>query len=178
MHRCSCTAYAVVILTGMPEKNTARTASFCYNHGMEKKIYTADELNNAEKDELVRIVLSLQENTARMMENQELIMEQLAVLRQQRFGRHSEKMDVIDGQMSLFFNEPEAVAGEPGIQAEEPKFEEVVIRRKKKKKGKREEDLKDIPVTVIQHEMSEDELKAAFPDGKYKRLPDEVYKRL
>ena len=45
-------------------------------------------------------------------------------------------MDVIDGQMSLFFNEPEAAAGEPGTQAEEPEFEEVVIRRKKKKKGK------------------------------------------
>ena len=87
-------------------------------------------------------------------------------------------MDVIDGQMSLFFNEPEAAAGEPDTQAEEPEFEEVVIRRKKKKKGKREEDLKDIQVTVIQHEISEDELKAAFPDGKYKRLPDEVYKRL
>lgn len=26
--------------------------------------------------------------------------------------------------------------------------------------------------------MTEDKLKAAFPDGKYKRLPDEVYKRL
>ena len=26
--------------------------------------------------------------------------------------------------------------------------------------------------------MTDDELKAAFPDGKYKRLPDEVYKRL
>ena len=144
---------------------------------MEKKIYTADELNHVEKDELVRIILSLQENTARIMESQELIMEQIAILRQQRFGRRSEKMDVIDGQMSLFFNEPEAAAGEPGTQAEEPEFEEVVIRRKKKKKGKREDDLKDIPVTVIQHEMSEDELKAAFPDGRYKRLPDEVYKR-
>lgn len=145
---------------------------------MEKKIYTADELNHVEKDELVRIILSLQENTARMMENQDLVMEQSAILRQQRFGRRSEKMDVIDGQMSLFFNEPEAAAGEPGTQAEEPEFEEVVIRRKKKKKGKREDDLKDMPVTVIQHEMSEDELNAAFPDGRYKRLPDEVYKRL
>ncbi len=35
-----------------------------------------------------------------------------------------------------------------------------------------------MPVTVIRHEMSEDELRAAFPDGKYKRLPYEVYKRL
>lgn len=48
---------------------------------MEKKIYTADELNHVEKDELVSIILSLQENTARMMENQELVMEQIAVLR-------------------------------------------------------------------------------------------------
>ncbi|KAI4445914.1 hypothetical protein C823_000431 [Eubacterium plexicaudatum ASF492] len=87
-------------------------------------------------------------------------------------------MNVIDGQMSLFFNEPEATASEPGTQAEEPDFEEVVIRRKKKQKGKREDDLKGMPVTVIKHEMSEEELKEAFPDGKYKRLPDEVYKRL
>lgn len=145
---------------------------------MEKMIYTADELNNAGRDELIGIILSLQENIARMTRNQELILEQITILRGQRFGRHSEKMNVIDGQMSLFFNEPEATAGEPGAQAEEPEFEEVVIHRKKKQKGKREDDLKGMPVTVIKHEMSEEELKEAFPDGKYKRLPDEVYKRL
>lgn len=169
---------AVVILTDPSGKNAAGKACFCYNKNMEKKVYTADELNNASREELIGIALSLQENIALMMENQELVMEQIAILRQQRFGRRSEKMDVIDGQMSLFFNEPEAAAAEPGMQAEEPEFEEVVIRKKKKRKGKREDDLKDIPVTVIQHEMSEGELKAAFPDGKYKRLPDEVYKRL
>ena len=145
---------------------------------MEKIIYTADELNNADRDELIGIILSLQKNIARMTQNQELILEQIAILRGQRFGRHSEKMNVIDGQMSLFFNEPEATASEPGTQAEEPDFEEAVIRRKKKQKGKREDDLKGMPVTVIKHEMSEEELKEAFPDGKYKRLPDEVYKRL
>ncbi len=77
---------------------------------MEKKVYTTDELDNASREELAGIVLSLQGSIARMMENQELIMEQISVLRQQRFGRHSEKMDVIDGQTSLFFNEPEADA--------------------------------------------------------------------
>ena len=145
---------------------------------MEKKIYTADELNNASRDELIGIISSLQETVVRMAENQDLILEQVALLRQQRFGRHSEKMDVIDGQISLFFNEPEAAADETDGQAQEPEFEKVVIHRKKKQKGKREDDLKGIPVTVVQHEMTEDELKAAFPDGKYKRLPDEVYKRL
>ncbi len=42
----------------------------------------------------------------------------------------------------------------------------------------RRTDFKDIPVTVIRHEMPQDELEAAFPDGKYRQLPDEVYKRL
>lgn len=156
----------------------AGLSSLCYNCRMEKKVYTMDELNNTSREDLVGIVLSLQGSIARMMENQELIMEQISVLRQQRFGRHSEKMDVIDGQISLFFNEPEADAAQPGSGAQEPELEEVVIRRKKRKKGKREDDLKDIPVTVVEHTMSEDELEAAFPDGKYKRLPDEVYKRL
>lgn len=64
---------------------------------MEKIIYTEDELNNAGRDELVGIILSLQENIARMTRNQELILEQIAILRGQRFGRHSEKMNVIDG---------------------------------------------------------------------------------
>lgn len=66
--------HAIAILTRVPVKNAARAASFCYNYGMEKKIYTADELNHVEKDELVRTILSLLENTARMMENQGLIM--------------------------------------------------------------------------------------------------------
>lgn len=79
---------------------------------MEKKIYTADELNNASRDELIGIISSLQETIVQMAENQDLILEQVALLRQQRFGRHSEKMDVIDGQISLFFNEPEAAADE------------------------------------------------------------------
>lgn len=163
---------------GACKKNMAGLSSLCYNCRMEKKVYTTDEPNNASREDLVGIVLSLQGSIARMMENQELIMEQISLLRQQRFGRHSEKMDVIDEQISLFFNEPEADAAQPGSGAQEPELEEVVIRRKKRKKGKREDDLKDIPVTVVEHTMSEDELEAAFPDGKYKRLSDEVYKRL
>ena len=48
---------------------------------MEKMIYTADELNHADRDELIGIILSLQENIARMTQNQELILEQIAILR-------------------------------------------------------------------------------------------------
>ena len=46
------------------------------------------------------------------------------------------------------------------------------------KTGKRQEDIKDVPVTVVIHTLSEEELLTAFPDGRYKKLPDEVYKRL
>lgn len=70
-----------------------------------------------------------------MAQNQDPILEQAALLRQQCFGRHSEKMDVIDGQISLFFNELEAAADETDGQVEEPEFEEVLIRRKKSRKG-------------------------------------------
>lgn len=95
---------------GRLQKNMAGLSSLCYNCRMEKKVYTTDELDNASREDLAGIVLSLLGSIARMMENQELIMGQISVLRQQRSGRHSEKMDVIDGQTSLFFNEPEADA--------------------------------------------------------------------
>lgn len=121
----------VLNFDGACKKNMAGLSSLCYNCRMEKKVYTTDELNNASREDLVGIILSLQGSIARMMENPELIMEQISLLRQQRFGRHSERMDVIDGQISLFFNEPEADAAQPGSGAQEPELEEVVIRRKK-----------------------------------------------
>lgn len=128
-------ACAIVILTGPSAKKLAGISGVCYNSSMEKKVYTTDEWNHTDKEELVSIILSLQENIAQMMENQEWIIEQAAMLRQQRFGRHSEKMNVIDGQISMFFNEPEAEASESGDGTGEPGFEEVVIRRKRGKKG-------------------------------------------
>lgn len=44
--------------------------------------------------------------------------------------------------------------------------------------GKRGEELKDLPVSTVSHPVCEAQLQRAFPDGKYKQLPDEVYKRL
>lgn len=51
-------------------------------------------------------------------------------------------------------------------------------KRGKKRIGKRQEEIKNVPVTVVTHRLSEEELCAAFPDGRFKKLPDEVYKRL
>ena len=78
----------------------------------------------------------------------------------------------VDGKI-VFFNEPEAVSAEEAV--EEP---EAVPRRKpKKKQGKREEDLEGLPVVVIEHSISQEELEALFGEGGFKQLPDEVYRR-
>ena len=50
---------------------------------MEKKTYTADELDHASRDELIGIISSLQGTIVRMAQNQDPILEQAALLRQQ-----------------------------------------------------------------------------------------------
>ena len=61
--------------------------------------------------------------------------------------------------------------------AQEDVLETVTIKRKKKK-GKREEDLSNLPVEPVFHEMSEEELADIFgPDG-WRSLPDETFLRV
>lgn len=56
--------------------------------------------------------------------------------------------------------------------------EDVIQVNRRKREGKREEDLKDLPVEVIPHMLSDEKLQELFgPDG-WKQLPDEVYKRV
>lgn len=106
------------------------------------------------------------------------LMEQLADSRRHRFGRSTEKLEYTDGQISfyetedgfaLLFNEAEAIAD-----CEDNDDEQSAPRRGKKRKGKREEDIKDLPVEVISHDMTEEDLHDVFGDEEYKRLPDEI----
>jgi len=101
----------------------------------------------------------------------------VAAANQYRFGRHTEKLCEIEGQMSLydFFNEAEAVHAETPS-PDEPPIETITYKRKKPAR-KRETDLASLPVKVITHELSEEQLHEIFGD-KWKVLPDEVYKRL
>ena len=50
--------------------------------------------------------------------------------------------------------------------------------RHRKSKGKREADLKDLPVEVISHTLSEEKLRDVFGTDGWKQLPDEIYKRV
>lgn len=63
---------------------------------MEKK-YTADELNNCSKETLITILLSMQDQAERLNQNMERLIEQIAVSNQEKFGRKSEKLEVMKG---------------------------------------------------------------------------------
>ena len=142
--------------------------------------YTAEQLNNLNREELVSLVLSMQEKTLSMDQKLQLILEQLAVQKHDRFGQSSEKL-LTPGQLrflesdgQIFINEAEAV-----VDAEEPEEEPAPPRKRTPRpKGKRAEDLSHLPTIPISHEMTEEELSAEFGDHHYRRLPDEIYHRL
>lgn len=143
---------------------------------MAKK-YTVDELNSLSADALKLIILSMQDQLEQLNQNMERLIEQIAAANNQRYGRSSEKMEVIDGQLSLefIFNEAEALT--ETLYVVEPE-EESVLPKRKKQPGKRDRDLEDLPVVEIRHDMPEEKLNEVFGAGGWKQLPDEVYKRV
>ena len=142
--------------------------------------YTEEKLNSLDKETIIQLFLSQQEQLKQIDHNLQLALEQVADLKRRRFGSSSEKHEPdeqisfmeMDGKI-VFFNEPEAVADE-----ETGETSETVPRRKsKKKQGKREEDLEGLPVVVVEHSMTETELERLFGKEGWKQLPDEVYRR-
>lgn len=90
-----------------------------------------------------------------------------------RLGKSSEKQDV-DHQIAflevdrviVFFNEAKAVASIIEYDGDEP-----AKPRPKKLKGRREQNVKDLPVVLIFHEMSEEKLTNEFgEDGWYQQF--------
>ena len=137
--------------------------------------HTLDELNNLSRDELITIILMMQGQLDTLNNNIEKLIEQVRLANSYRFGKHSEKLSIIDGQMS-FFDEAEVTYD---ASCKEPDIEEVIPVKKKKAKGQRELDLKDFPVDVLpSYSISEEELNSFFGKGNWRRMPDETYKRL
>ena len=95
--------------------------------------------------------------------------EKIAIKNARHFGRSTEKLDTLPGQMSVF-NETEGAAAEA---IAEPTIEQVVVRRKKQK-GKRQQDLSKLPVRIEKHELTRDQLTEIYGENGWKRLPDEV----
>lgn len=141
--------------------------------------FTPEQLNRMDHKTKDGIICQMQERLDRLEQDYENLVEQIRLANQERFGRKTEKLDEIAGQLS-FFNEAEACFSET---AEEPAMEEVVARavkpaRKQKKKGQREEDLKDFPQEEICHDIPEEELDDSFGKGNWKGMPDEVFWQL
>lgn len=124
------------------------------------------------------MILSMQDQLSQLNADMERLIEQIADANNKRYGRSSEKLDVIAGQLELelIFNEAEALT--ETLYVVEPAEEDVIQVRRRKRKGKREEDLKDLPVEVVPHTLSEEKLRELFEDNGWKQLPDEVYKRV
>lgn len=140
------------------------------------KTYTAEELNSCSKETVISIVLSMQDQVERLNQNMECLIEQIALANNKRYGRSAETLDVIDGQLDLIFNEAEALT--ENIYLVEPMEDEVIMVTRRKQKGKREEDLKDLPIETILHELSREQLEEIFGSDGWKQLPDEIYKRV
>lgn len=142
--------------------------------------YTEEKLNSFDKETLIQLFLSQQEQLENIDHNLQLVLEQMADLKRHRFGRSSERHEPdeqisfleVDGKM-VFFNESEAVAAED----DGAELETVPRRKPKKKQGKREDDLDGLPVVLIEHSMTEEKLAALFGEDGWKQLPDEVYRR-
>ena len=143
--------------------------------------YTKEQLNSLDRETLIRLFLSQQEQLENIDHTLQLVLEQMADLKRHRFGQSTEKHEIedqisfmeVDGKV-VFFNESEAAAAEENA-LEEP--EGVSRTKPKKKRGKREEDLEGLPVVVVEHSMTDGELEDKFGKDGWKQLPDEVYRR-
>ena len=157
---------------------------------MENKRISIDELNKLSKETISMLYLqtfemlqNLQAQNANLIAQVEDLKQQMAILINQRFGKRSEKLSQLPGQLSFnmdgpaVFNEIEAIT-DHGF-AEEPSAEEVVPEhiRRKRPKGKRAVDLSGIEVEVVNHYLPEDILNSEMPGG-WHQMEDEIYTEL
>ena len=151
------------------------------------KQLSSSELNNMSKDEMASMILQMQKQQLELqqlqaqMEQTQLQLQQqistlnekIAIMNARHFGRSTEKLSTLPGQINIF-NEADAAAAEA---IAEPAIEQVILRRKKQK-GKRKEDLSRLPKRIENHELNKEQLKEIFGENAWKRLPDEVYSRV
>lgn len=150
--------------------------------------YTEEQLNSADKSFLIQLLLQQQEQLEAITkelhasnEKIQLLMEQVILGKQNRFGRSSEKMEdtsqicfqEVDGTI-VFFNEAEAVYD---LNEKEPDELELKSPKQPKRKGKKESDLSGLTVRRIDHYLSEEELEIEFGVNGWKQLPDAISKK-
>lgn len=156
-----------------------------FEHLDKKTLITLLAASIESKKEADKTIELLSEQLKRLTEKIDLLTEEIMYLRNQRFGRSTEKhlTDTEDNeyvQLSFAFNEAEVVIDL------NPKYPELELEqispkpyvRGKKNKGNRMEQLKGLKVNKVEYTLTEEQLIKAFPDGKWKRLEDYVYSKL
>ncbi len=137
--------------------------------------YTQDELNSCSKSMLVSMILDMQDQMNRINDNLEKLIEQIRIADQNRFGRHTERLDEIVGQMNMF-NEAEAYADDS---IAEPSESEVIISaHTKRSSGKRNEDFKDLPHESHDHKLTDERLDDFFGKNNWRRIKPDKYIRV
>lgn len=147
---------------------------------MNKDKFTREQLNNLDKDFLITMMLKMQDQISEQTVAIQNLTEQIAIMNTKSFGKKSEKIQIDADQLNFFteiFNEAESLID--GQLSLEPSMDEVVIpaHKRRKRKGKLNEDLMGFDTKIIEHTLTDAELYEHFPEG-YRRLPDEVYKKL
>ena len=139
--------------------------------------YTMDDLSKMSSESKDMLIISMQDQLEMLNENIEKLIEQVRIANQYRFGRHTETMDAINGQLS-FFDEAEAVFDDS---LDEPDLDDILpsTPKKKKQKGKRDADLDSFEQEPITHDVTKEQLDDFYGEGNWKEwIEDDVYKRL
>jgi len=139
---------------------------------------SAEELNKLDQAELIKMVLSQQEEIKKLDNKLQCFLEEIADANRRRFGRSSESFEnenqisfyEIDGV--VFFNEAEAVYDEENEDTPAP------LAKPRRPKGKKDADLSKLEVVkTTDYYLSDDELSREFGEEGYKKLPDEIITR-
>ncbi|OCZ49752.1 hypothetical protein A7D23_15275 [Dehalobacter sp. TeCB1] len=115
---------------------------------------------------------------AELTQNMNRLIEMIRLGNQQKYGQSGDSVSYPDGVEQLcLFNEAEATAV-PG--APEPSFQEATERtpRRLKQKGKREQDFRDLKVTVIEHELPSEKRSCPICASPLHDMKTEVTKTL
>lgn len=161
----------------------ALQAAFRYNYLIWRKIivagtrYSKDNLNQMSSEQKDLVILNMQDQIDAIRKDYTVLLEQFRVFEQERFGRHTEKMDQIEGQMSLF-DETENLAD---LSVPEPDPEEILPPKepRKKQKGRRKSDLAGLQhETIPAHDVPVEKLDAYYGRGCWRFFGDETYMRL
>lgn len=117
-------------------------------------------------------ILCLEQQNAELIAKLNWLEEQFRLSRQKRFGASSEKTTI---EQPNLFNEAEDIANP---ELEEPTVETITYQRRKKQAGLREEQLKDLPVEIIEHKLAEHEQVCPCCQGPLHEMSTQVRQEL